>query len=315
VEGDTVTLTADFTDAGVLDTHTATIDWGDGTSTAGVVDQLLGTVTGDHVYANGGIYEATITLTDDDTGEATEATAAVVAGVGENDGVLQAVGTDGNDFVKVFRNTYSGDYKVLFRLDGGAWTWRTFDGTSVDKIEMLLGDGDDIGFVSRKVHINATIDSGDGDDLLGGGSGDDVLLAGAGYDLLFGGAGRDLMIGGTGSDLIFGDGGSDILISGTTAFDNNSVALDAIMAEWTSERTYQERSDNLRGIVGDTFDDRENGEVFLIAEGPLATVFDDESTDWLIGGRGRDLYFAGDDDVSFARFGEIIEEIEAEDPA
>ena len=122
------------------------------------------------------------------------------------------------------------------------------------------------------------------------------------------------MIGGTGGDLIFGNSGQDILISGTTAFDSNSGAIDSIMAEWTSSRTYQERSDNLRGVLGSTFNDRENGDVFLIADGPDATVFDDESTDWLIGGRGRDLYFAGDDDVSFARCFEIVEEIEAEQP-
>ncbi len=58
--GDTVTLTADFTDAGVLDTHTATIDWGDGTTTTATVDQVAGTVTGDHVYSSGGLYEVAV---------------------------------------------------------------------------------------------------------------------------------------------------------------------------------------------------------------------------------------------------------------
>ena len=61
-----------FTDLGVLDTHTATIDWGDGSQDAGVVDQQpgSGTVSGGHVYALPGTYEATLCVTDDegDTG-------------------------------------------------------------------------------------------------------------------------------------------------------------------------------------------------------------------------------------------------------
>ncbi len=314
--GELVNFSADFTDVGVLDTHTATIDWGDGTSSAGVVDQLAGTVTGDHVYAHGGIFTVTVTLTDDDSGQDVATTTSVVSGLGEQDGVLQIVGTSGHDFVKVFRSWSSGDYKVLSRLDGSGWDWQSFDDESVSEIEMYLGDGDDLGFVSRRVHVDATIDAGNGDDFLAGGSGNDVLLAGDGYDLLFGGGGRDLMIAGTGGDLIFGEGGSDILISGTTAFDNDRGALDLIMAEWTSSRSYTERVENITGNdLGVTFDDRENEEIFLIAEGENATVFDDESVDWLLGGRGKDLYFGGEDDISFARFNEILEEIEAEDVA
>ena len=315
VEGEAVTVNADFSDAGAFDTHTASIDWGDGTETIGMVDQVAGTVTGDHVYADGGIYEITITLTDDDGGEAEAVTAAVVAGVGESDGILQFVGTNDNDIVKVFRHCFNGDYYVLYRLGDGNFQWKSFDYSSVSEIEMLLGDRNDLAFVSKHVKIDAFMDGGDGDDLLAGGGGDDTLIAGAGFDALFGGKGRDLMIGGDGGDLIFGEGGQDILISGTTAFDGNRAALDAIMDEWTSDRTYQQRSDNLRGIMGSTFDDRENDDVFLITEGEDATVFDDEAVDWLVGGAGKDLYFGGDEDVTISRFNEIVEEIEAEQPA
>lgn len=305
--GETVNLSASFTDAGVLDTHTATIDWGDGTTSVGTVDQGTGTVTADHVYAEGGYYEVTLTLTDNDTGQDIAMTATVIAGVGVQDGVLNLVGTNGNDKFKVFKVGNTDDLRVRYRLDGGSDTWATVNGP-VDEINMQLGDGDDVGFVSRRVHTDAVIDAGAGDDLLAGGSGNDILLAGAGYDTLFGGSGRDLMIGGTESDLIFGDGGSDILISGTTAFDNDRASLDAVMAEWTSSRSYSERVDNITGDL-DLSMDGLNGEIFLIAD---ETVFDDEAIDWLIGGRGKDLYFAGDDDYSFARFNEVIEDLEAE---
>ncbi len=53
-EGGSVDLTADFTDPGILDTHHAAIDWGDGTqSTAEVIEAGgLGTILASHVYAD-----------------------------------------------------------------------------------------------------------------------------------------------------------------------------------------------------------------------------------------------------------------------
>jgi hypothetical protein len=59
-EGQTVTLAGRFTDAGVLDSHTATIDWGDGTTGAAVIEEAdgAGSLSGSHVYAAGGLYSA-----------------------------------------------------------------------------------------------------------------------------------------------------------------------------------------------------------------------------------------------------------------
>lgn len=58
----------DFTDAGVLDTHTAQFDWGDGSSTAGAVTETDGSggATGSHVYGAPGSYVVTVTVWDDD---------------------------------------------------------------------------------------------------------------------------------------------------------------------------------------------------------------------------------------------------------
>ncbi len=69
-EGDTVTLpNASFSDAGAGDTHTATIDWGDGTVEPGTVIQGAGSgsvALGSHAYAEDGIYTVTVSVTDDD---------------------------------------------------------------------------------------------------------------------------------------------------------------------------------------------------------------------------------------------------------
>ncbi|HRQ38150.1 MAG TPA: PKD domain-containing protein [Chloroflexota bacterium] len=59
---------ATFSDAGVLDGHTAIVDWGDGAVTNGVVNQAAGTVSGSHSYAAPGVYTVTITVTDNDGG-------------------------------------------------------------------------------------------------------------------------------------------------------------------------------------------------------------------------------------------------------
>jgi PKD repeat protein len=55
-------VSATFTDADPLDTHTATVAWGDGQSSAGTVTG--GTVSGSHVYTAAGIYTVTVTVTD-----------------------------------------------------------------------------------------------------------------------------------------------------------------------------------------------------------------------------------------------------------
>ncbi len=55
-------ITAYFTDP--YDTHTAVIDWGDGSTSDGVVDEAAGSVTGSHQYATNGFYTVTVTLTD-----------------------------------------------------------------------------------------------------------------------------------------------------------------------------------------------------------------------------------------------------------
>jgi len=66
-----ITASASFTDPGILDTHTAVWDWGDGASSPGVLTEVhgSGSVAGSHAYTAAGVYTITLTVTDKDGGK------------------------------------------------------------------------------------------------------------------------------------------------------------------------------------------------------------------------------------------------------
>jgi Ca2+-binding RTX toxin-like protein len=133
---------------------------------------------------------------------------------------------------------------------------------------------------------------GAGNDTLVGGAGNDILVGGAGNDVLRGGDGRDILIGGGGTDQLLGEAGDDILIAGHTAYDANTVALNALMAEWArATEGYGARLGHLSGKVAGGA----NGSFYLsrtdLGARP-ATVFKDAGPVTLTGGAGRDWFFA-----------------------
>jgi MBG domain (YGX type)/PKD domain/Bacterial Ig-like domain (group 1)/Bacterial Ig-like domain (group 3) len=67
-----IVFKGDFTDPGVRDTHTAEINWGDGTSGPATVTETggSGSASGRHVYSGSGNYAIALTLSDDDGGTA-----------------------------------------------------------------------------------------------------------------------------------------------------------------------------------------------------------------------------------------------------
>lgn len=79
-EAGTATVSATFTDPGTQDSHTADIDWGDGSAPTPVsVGQLVSGV--DHVYGDNGTFTVTVTVTvTDDDGGTDSDTADVVVG-------------------------------------------------------------------------------------------------------------------------------------------------------------------------------------------------------------------------------------------
>ena len=80
-EGGTVNLAAPFGDQGLLDTHTATVDWDDGQVSSATVAQLFGggIFSSTHIYQDNALYTITGCVTDDDGGTGCDLITADVA--------------------------------------------------------------------------------------------------------------------------------------------------------------------------------------------------------------------------------------------
>ena len=59
-----ITPSVHFTDIGILDTHSAEIDWGDGATSTAVIDAARRFVKGGHTYSSTGQFTVTVTVTD-----------------------------------------------------------------------------------------------------------------------------------------------------------------------------------------------------------------------------------------------------------
>jgi hypothetical protein len=110
-----------FTDPGILDTHTASIDWGDSSSSIGTVSETLGIapildpftarvdtsgiVTGTHVYVDDKVYSTTVTITDKDGGIGTFTKDITVLNVAPE---IIDIGSSGGSFIDPGADSWTG---------------------------------------------------------------------------------------------------------------------------------------------------------------------------------------------------------------
>ncbi len=264
-EGQKVTLSGIFVDPGLEDTFTAKVDWGDGNETMAIVDVTTRSFTAAHTYSAGGIFEITVTLRDDDLGQTSSQTTAIVTGVGLHQGLLQIVGSAGSDHVVLMQQGV-GVLRVQASFLETQGRTKFFSEDLVTYIMASLCDGDDQLVMAGTVNIPALLD---------GGAGDDHLRAGRAGSIL---------IGGPGSDELVGNGASDLLIGGITLYEHQVTAQRTLLTEWSSRNSYEDRVANLRRGGG-------------LAPAPIrlqagVTVLDDHASDVLQGGKGRDWFFA-----------------------
>lgn len=298
--GQVVTVSGAFTDPGAVDVHSVVINWGDGSSpTTTTLSVGTRSISAEHAYVDGGIYEVTVFVNDDDLGSVSATTRTVVTGVGLINGTLYVIGTAGKDHIDVNRQVHGGTggdngpvIRVNARLgssDGGSV--QEFPAGQVTNIVIQLGEGDDHAQIHGDVTVTALIDGGadndhlksgggrttllggSGDDFLEGGDADDLVDGGDGNDKLDGGRGRDLMIGGTGSDDLKGGDGDDLLIGGHVSL--SPSGLEATRDIWSAAATYDVRKANVSAVIL-----------------PGVNAFDDGANDKLAGNKDRDLFFA-----------------------
>jgi Ca2+-binding RTX toxin-like protein len=196
--------------------------------------------------------------------------------------MLVVDGTAYGDVIRFDPGHKSGD--VMVTMNGV--TSGPFHPTS--RIVAFGYGGNDQITVSRAIKLPAWLDGGDGNDVLMGGGGPTILLGGAGNDLLVGGTNRNLLIGGAGQDFLVGNRAGDILITGSTSFDSNQTALAAIMSEWTSADSYQQRVLDLLDVPSPAFGSRHNGNFFLVS----ATVQSDGISNLVVFVPGQNIIFS-----------------------
>lgn len=129
----TVPLSFTWTDPGTLDTHTATVDWGDGTAETFPVSG--GSAALGHTYATAGFYVIALTLSDDDGGVAT-ATSTELVVVAPADGFVTGGGFVGQRNLKSHFDLEV-RYHGLEATPDGKLSWRggagvTFEATEFD---------------------------------------------------------------------------------------------------------------------------------------------------------------------------------------
>ncbi len=117
-EGDTTQFNATYTDPGILDTHTITWNFGDGTTTTNTLNPT-------HTYQDNGNYTTTLTITDNDNATTTKTLKITV------NNVLPTVNA-GLDQSTIVGNqvNFSGKFTDPGVLDTHTITWNFGDGTT-----------------------------------------------------------------------------------------------------------------------------------------------------------------------------------------
>ena len=226
--------------------------------------------------------------------------------------ILVVGGTVNHDRVRVTRHSGSNAYYKL-RIDtdvsgGGCnddeeneFTVRIY--SAVNGLIVYGQAGHDRIEIQNQVLLWSLLDGGAGNDTITAGGGNNIVQGGDGNDELYGQAGRDLLIGGRGSDWIAGGTGDDLIVAGYTALDSNRAALDAVMKEWTSNRSFTQRRSNIMGTTTGGL----NGTTYLKPSGSGRNIFDDDATDYLWGGEGRDWFLLNMNSAEGSRRDQLID--------
>ena len=143
-EGSVLTFNASFTDPGWLDTHSATVDFGDGTpAVSGTVTEehgapdATGTIAATHTYGDNGTYSVTLTVRDDDGGRDTKTTTVTINNVPPTAEAGPDQTVDEGDTVQ-----FAGSHTDPGWLDTHTYSWSFGDDSTGEGINPTHAYGD-----------------------------------------------------------------------------------------------------------------------------------------------------------------------------
>jgi ELWxxDGT repeat protein len=300
VRGQTLTFQLPFQDPGINDTHTALIDWGNGTVSPGRIEATDGgghwVVHASAIYTTEGTYTISATVIDDAGSTSTiskriSIKAALLQPSLHNPALtdLYVGGTLGNDVILLNPSGTS----VAVTINGvAAGTYAPTAGLVV-----FAQAGNDQVTVASTIIRPACLFGGAGADSLTGGGGHDTLAGEAGNDTLIGGAGNDTYqfnaTAAAGVDLATDTAGLDTLdFSQTTG---QPIALNlglAVPQVLNPNLTLTLNAGNaFENVVGGAGNDQ------LIGNALANVLVGGRGNDRLTGGAGNDTYqFALDSD-------------------
>ena len=232
-------------------------------------------------------------------------------GITAASGFTTLVAGSGNDYFNIFISGEQPGTKYPMNLRAGLGTnWLDYSQllTLPGNVNLLTGTADHFASIAGFQNVVTSQLGGTlignnldniligqaGRDWIYGMGGNDVLMGNGGDDVLSGGSGRDLLIGGVGADLLTGGSDDDLLIADLvpSLFDASlarglqAAAVSAVMAEWTSNRSYIQRVARLRAGVG-------AGQSVRLASD---TVLSDGRADVLFGEAGDDWFWGSSED-------------------
>jgi hypothetical protein len=170
--GEAITINGAFTDLNPADVHSASINWGDGTTTTGSITEAngSGTISGSKSYSQPGVYIVTVTLNDGNGGTASRSTAVAVTGTKLANGVVIVVGTNLADAVAVTKNGRNLRVQAGFLSGSGRVDYAL---TAVTRVEIWLNAGNDSASIGSGITQAVAVIGGAGTDTV---SGSGVLL-------------------------------------------------------------------------------------------------------------------------------------------
>jgi hypothetical protein len=147
------TLEVSFTDPGIRDTHTATIDWGDG-SPVQSLGLVLSSFSQSHTYGAAGPYNASVTVIDDDLGGGSDSVNAVTVNftlVGG--GILQPINPGPPTSIFKYKSTIPVKIKVA-NCDG------SYPGMLAPQISVQKTSSNTPGGVDEPIYSTSAADTG-----------------------------------------------------------------------------------------------------------------------------------------------------------